>query len=158
MKAASLNQLRTELNHLPPETVMELCIRMIKFKKENKELLSYLLFEADDEQAYVENIRLEMDLLFKEVNGRNLTQSKKTLQKTLRIIGKYAKYSGSKRTDVDLHIYFCQKMKECGQHLSRKTAISNIYVRQIARISKTIAMLHPDLQYDYQEVMEKLGL
>ncbi len=157
MKAASLSEIRTELKHLPQDVVMDLCIRLIKYKKENKELLNYLLFEADDEQAYVDGIRKEMDLLFRDVNSRNLTQSKKILQKTLRNIGKYARYSGSKRTDADLHIYFCQKIRASGLPLDRNPSIQNIYLRQLVRIRKSIATLHEDLQYDYEEVMENLN-
>lgn len=156
MKAASLSEIRTELKHLPQDVVMDLCIRLIKYKKENKELLNYLLFEADDEQAYVDGIRKEMDLLFRDVNCRNLTQSKKILQKTLRNIGKYARYSGSKRTDADLHIYFCQKIRASGLPLDRNPSIQNIYLRQLARIRKSIATLHEDLQYDYEEVLDEL--
>ncbi len=156
MKVASLSEIRTELNHLPHEAIMDLCIRLIKYKKENKELLNYLLFEADDEQTYINGICKEMDLLFRDVSHRNLTQSKKTLQKILRNIGKYAKYSGSKRTDADLHIYFCQKMRSSNLPLDRNPAIQNIYLRQLSRIRKSLSTLHEDLQYDYEEVMEEL--
>jgi len=156
MKAASLSEIRTTLNHLPPEVVTDLCIRLIKYKKENKELLSYLLYESDDEQGYIDGIKKEMDILFREVNRRNLTQSKKTLQKILRQIGKFAKYSGSKRTDAELHIYFCQKLRDSGLPLDRNATIQNMYMRQLTRIRKALATLHEDLQYDYEEVMEKL--
>lgn len=156
MKAASLSEIRTTLNHLPPEVITDLCIRLIKYKKENKEFLSYLLFESDDESSYIEGIKKEMDLLFKEVNRRNVTLSKKTLQKILRQISKFAKYSGSKRTDAELHIYFCLKLRESGLPLDRNPALQNIYLRQMSRIRKSLATLHEDLQYDYEEVMEKL--
>ncbi|WP_243349671.1 hypothetical protein [Parabacteroides sp. FAFU027] len=156
MKAASLSEIRTTLNHLPPEVLSELCIRLIKYKKENKEFLSYLLYEADDETGYVDGIKKEMDILFKEVNRRNLTLSKKTLQKILRQINRYAKYSGSKRTDADLHIYFCLKLRESGLPLDKNATLQNIYMRQLTRIHKALATLHEDLQYDYEEVMEKL--
>lgn len=158
MKAASLSELRSELNRLPSEVVMDLCIRLIKYKKENKELLSYLLFEADDEQAYLESVYQEMDMLFKEINRRNLSQTKKSLQKILRMVAKYAKYSGQKRTEVDLHIHFCQKLRAMPIPKSKNNVIEKIYARQFFKIRKLIETLHPDLQYDYEEVMVKLAL
>ncbi len=158
MKAASLSELRNELNHLPPEVVMDLCIRLIKYKKENKELLSYLLFEADDEPAFVEGVCKEVDLLFKEINRRYISQTKKSLQKILRIVAKYAKYSGQKRTEVDLHIYFCQKLRAMPIPRSKNSVIEKIYTRQFFKIRKLLEALHPDLQYDYEEVMVKLAL
>ena len=48
MKAASISEIKTELKGLPPAQLTELCLRLARFKKENKELLTYLLFEAND--------------------------------------------------------------------------------------------------------------
>ena len=44
MKAATLNELKHELSHLPAEELLDLCTRLARFKKENKELLTFLLF------------------------------------------------------------------------------------------------------------------
>ena len=60
MKAASIHELQKELTALEPKQLKELCIRLAKYKKDNKELLSYLLFEAHDEKAYVKNIKQEI--------------------------------------------------------------------------------------------------
>lgn len=158
MKTASLSELRTELKNHPPEAVMEMFLRLIKFKKENKELLSYLLFEADDEQAYVDGVCGEIDLLFKEINRRNISQTKKSLQKILRLVAKYAKFSGNKRTEVDLHLHFCKKLRAMPIPKSKNSVIEKIYFRQFMRLRKMIEALHPDLQFDYEEVMVKLAL
>ena len=48
MKASTVSELKEELKHLPPAQLLELCLRLARFKKENKELLTYLLFEAHD--------------------------------------------------------------------------------------------------------------
>src|SRR3712207_8494859 len=55
---------RSELTSLPPKKVTELCLRLAKYRKENKELLSYLLFEAHNEQGYIESVK-------KEINDRS---------------------------------------------------------------------------------------
>ena len=44
MKAATIIELKQELNNTSPAIVSELCLRLARFKKENKELLTYLLF------------------------------------------------------------------------------------------------------------------
>jgi len=41
---ASLSELQKELALLERKEVLELCIRLAKYKKENKEYLSYLVF------------------------------------------------------------------------------------------------------------------
>ena len=50
MKAFSLNELKNELSTLSPAKVLALCMRLAKYKKDNKELLTYLLFHAHDEK------------------------------------------------------------------------------------------------------------
>lgn len=52
MKAASLNELKNELNTLPPLQLLDICLHLAKYKKDNKELITYLLFEAQNEAAY----------------------------------------------------------------------------------------------------------
>jgi hypothetical protein len=57
MKAATLNELKHELSHLPAEELLDLCTRLARFKKENKELLTFLLFEAHDERSYIVSVK-----------------------------------------------------------------------------------------------------
>lgn len=156
MKAASLKEIKTELNLLHPDRVKELCLQMVKFRKENKELLSYLLFEADNEQAYIKDVKLQLDELFTEINKSNLYFAKKTIRKILRLANKYCKYSGSKQTEVEILIHFCRELKHSGISMPANTALANIYQRQVIKISKALATLHEDLQFDYSMEIRNL--
>ena len=49
MKPASLSLLKRELENLSAKEVQELCLKLAKYKKDNKELLSYLIFDSGDE-------------------------------------------------------------------------------------------------------------
>ena len=129
---------------------------MTRYKKENKELLTYLLFNAGDEQAYVEEIKEMIALMFEEINRSNVYLVKKSLRKILRTANKFIKYSGSKQTDVEVRIFFCTRMKNAGLPLQSSTALSNIYTRQLIKLNKTLAMLHEDLQFDYAQEMKGL--
>lgn len=156
MKAASLKEIKTELATLHPARIGELCLRMARFKKENKELLSYLLFEAFDEKAYVDDVKSEIDQLFKEVNRGNLYLAKKNVRKILGVANKHIKYSGSKQTEVEVLIHFCKKIRKLGVPLYANTALGNIYFRQFQKIEKALATLHEDLQFDYAEDLRLL--
>ena len=46
MKPATVKQLKDELKTKDSSELVELCINLAKFKKDSKEYLSYLLFEA----------------------------------------------------------------------------------------------------------------
>ena len=84
MKAATVIQLRKELETLNEDYLRELCLRLARFKIENKELLTYLLFESEDEAFYVEAIKEEVDQLFKEINTNSYFYIKKSVRKILR--------------------------------------------------------------------------
>jgi hypothetical protein len=156
MKASSLNELKNELGTLSPSKVLALCMRLAKYKKENKELLTYLLFHSHDEEAYVEGIKSEIDEKFTEINMSNVYFMKKTLRKILRNTNKYIKYSGSAQTETELLIYFCRKIKNAAIPINKSVTLNNLYQNQLKRIEKALEKLHEDLQYDYKKEMEAL--
>jgi superfamily II RNA helicase len=156
MKAASLNELKAELSSLHPAKVLALCMRLAKYKKENKELLTYMLFEAHDERSYIKGVQDQIDEQFEGLNKSSLYLAKKTVRKVLRTTNKFIKYSGNKETEVQLLIYFCKKIRRSGLPLHANTVLGNLYLRQIQRIKKALSNLHEDLQFDYSKEMEPL--
>lgn len=151
MKAASLSELKHELTSLKPAELIALCMRLAKYKKENKELLTYLLFEAGDEKSYIEGIKEEIDLAFEGMNKSNIYLAKKSIRKALRIANKYIKYSASKQTEVEVLIHFCKKLKKSGLSYKNSIVLNNLHQRQLQRIRKALSNLHEDLQFDYKE-------
>lgn len=156
MKSATVNEIKKELQSLAPEQVLQLCLRLAKYKKDNKELFSYLLFEAHNEAQYIEQIKIDVDEWFDEINTGHPYYVKKTLRKILRHINKYVKYSGIKQTEVELLLYFCGKCRAKNLDLSQSTSLYNMYAAQIKKIEKAMAGMHEDLQYDYLKELEGL--
>lgn len=156
MKASTIAQLKKELQHRSPDELLALCLRLARFKKENKELLTYLLFEADHESGYIETVKAEVDQQFSEINTNSFFYIKKSIRKILRNLKKYIRYSGNKETEVELLLYFCQKLKAFRPSISRNIALRNLYERQLIYIEKKIVALHEDLQYDYGMLLEDL--
>jgi hypothetical protein len=156
MKAATVKELRAELNNLPSKELVEVCLRLSKFKKENKELLTYLLYEASNEDGYIATVKLEIDQQFEEINRKSYYFIKKSIRKILRDVKKYIRYSKKKETEVELLIYFCQKLKAFKPSIRKNDTLYNLYFRQINMIKKTVLKLHEDLQFDYGEEIEAL--
>lgn len=156
MKPASLAEIRRELKTRSPKEVQEICLRLARFKKDNKELMSYLLFEAQNENAYIETVKQEIDEMMGEINTSHLYYAKKSLRKILRQVNKNIRYSGDKRTQVELLIHFCEAMNQSGIPYRRSTVLTNMYERQKLKIKKTIDSLHEDLQADYEVELERL--
>lgn len=155
MKAATAKQIKDELKGRSPKDLLELCLRLSRFKKENKELLTYLLFEAESESNYIENIIIEMDERFGEINRQNYYYIKKGVRKILKRIKTYIRYSGNKETEVELLLAFCKSYKKAIPAVSKRLTLKNIMDRQLLLIDKKIKLLHEDLQYDYSLELEE---
>ena len=156
MKAATIKQLRDELGHTSHDDLVNLCLRLSRFKKENKELLTYLLFEAHDDSGYIESVKEEIDDQFEQINTNSYFYIKKSVRKILRNIKKYIRYSLNKETEVELLLYFCTKLDDFTPSIRRNVTLTNLYNRQIAFIKKKISALHEDLQHDYSLTLEEL--
>jgi hypothetical protein len=156
MKSATVRELKSELQERSPKEILDLCLRLSRFKKENKELLTYLLFEAVDEQAYIESVKEEIDDKFELVNRKSPYFIKKSIRSILNHTKKYIRYSQNKETELELLIYFCHKLNDFEPSIHRNKKVATLYLRLIEVCKKKTSLLHEDLQYDYFRELENL--
>ena len=149
MKAAGIRELKKELQLKNHQQLIELCLQMAKFKKESKELLTYLLFEASNEEAYRDTIKEEIEDRFSEINTSSYYYIKKSVRKILRNTKKYIRYSKNPETDVELLLYFCKQMIKNVPSYRRSSVLKGIIQREVISIKKKMSKLHEDLQYDF---------
>ena len=57
--ASSIQEIKKDLEKRDKKELLAYCLRLAKYKKENKELLGFLLFEADDLTGYIEKVKQE---------------------------------------------------------------------------------------------------
>ena len=156
MKAESVVTIKKDLQFRSHDELIQLCLRLARFKKENKELLTYLLFEAHSEENYINSIKIEIDEQFDNINIASYFYIKKSVRKILRTLKKYARYSLKKETEAELLIYFCEKLQAFSPSIKQNVTLTNIYNRQISTIKKLTSLLHEDLQYDFQMKLNTL--
>jgi len=157
MKAVTIKEISQELLNLSPKELRDLCLRLARFKKENKELLTYLLFESSDEALYAESVKKEIDLEFEQVNKKSYYFIKKGLRRILLNTRKFIRYSRNRKTEIDLLIYYCSKLKKFTPSINRNAALRSLYLRQIDTIREKLGSLHEDLQYDYGLELDAMG-
>ena len=155
MKTASVKEIKNALENCPPNELLDISLRLAKFKKENKELLTYLLFEEGNESGYIINIKDALDLMFAEVNTSNLYYVKKSLRKIVRTANRYIRYSNVATTEVEVLLYVCEAINDLKINLNKSVALMNIYNGVVKKINKAILSLHEDLQYDYLKELAK---
>jgi hypothetical protein len=156
MKAATSNEIKQELKGLSGAKLVELCLRLARFKKENKELLTFLLFEADDPETYLQNVKEEVNEQFREVNTTSMYFAKKTIRKILRTVNKHIRYTGSKQAEAELLIHFCKRLKELKIPFRKSNVIDKLLDAQVKKIKAAIDTMHEDLQFEYVRALEDL--
>jgi hypothetical protein len=155
MKASSLSELKKELEYRSNKELLSFCIRLVKFKKENKELLSFLLFEEGDITTYIENVKAETTAHFSDINNSNVYYVKKSLRKILRYVNKQIKFVASKQAEAELLIHFCNNIINFSIPINKSRQLSNMYETQLGKIDSALCSLHPDLQYDLRKQFKK---
>lgn len=158
MKSATVYTLKKELNERSKDELVALCLRLAKFKKENKELLTYLLFESDTESHYVENVKAEITDQLSQINASSSYLLRKGVRKTLKAVKKYIRYSQRNETEVELLLDFCVQVYNVHPTSRRDKGVASIIERQLAMVRKKIEALHEDLQFDYRnEIIAVFG-
>jgi hypothetical protein len=155
MRVEKLSDIKKELRSLNTEALTEICLRVAKYKKDNKELLSYLLYEADNPLNYAEEVKTDLLTNFKTLN-RSAYTSTKEIRKIVRLLAKHAKYTGSKEVELELLLWFCTSFLEYADTRSSHKPLQAIFSRQMEKIRRILPKLHEDLQFDYSAAFIKL--
>jgi hypothetical protein len=148
--AYGLQDIKKEIQHLHSEQIAELCLRLARYKKENKELLAYLLFEADNEQAFLEKVKAEAGFMFSQLPVHSYNAAK-SMRKILRLLSKYTKFTASKEAEIDLLLNFCNNYIHYTDRKITYKPLRLILTRQVLKVRTLIGKLHEDLQYDYNQ-------
>lgn len=155
MKTASINDIKKDLEKRKSTELIAYCLRLAKYKKENKELLGFLLFENDNITCFTENVKQETNNLFMEINKSNIYYVKKSVRKILKNINKYIRFSCSKQVEAELLIHFCNCIISFSIPLKKSHQLMNLYEAQLKKIENVLSEMHPDLQYDLKKLLLK---
>ncbi|WP_233200160.1 hypothetical protein [Blastopirellula marina] len=124
------------------DDLLDVCLRLAKFRVESKELLTYLLMKADD----------EIDQLL-SVPGQI---HKKALRKVVRWMEKSLRFSGDKGTELRVRVHFCRRIKDMNIRFGNGRVCANMYATQRKKIEKALDKAHLDLQFDFNRQMSGL--
>lgn len=155
MKPEKLSDLKKELSGLSVHELTDICLRLAKYKKENKELLTYLLFDADNPMKYAEEVKNFLIEDFKTMQ-KHYYYSTKSMRKIIRLINRYAKYTGSKEVETELALWFCINFLKYADLRTSHKPLQGLLTRQFEKIIKLLPKLHEDLQFDYQKEFESV--
>lgn len=154
--ADSISGIKKSLYGIEPDELRGIILRMAKYRKENKELLSYLLYHQHDERQYIADVKHELDLMFKSINKGTVYLTGKGLRKVLKFATKQIRFSADKRVEAEILLHYCGLLLKHVPGYSQSTVLFNIYQRQLLKAQKAISQLHPELQSDLAEELKLL--
>lgn len=154
MKAASIAELKKELVRLEQGEMLDACLRLARFKKDNKELLTYMLFLQDDEPAFANSLCAEIDEQFALTPNAH----KKTLRKMIRWMNKCLRFTKVKDTEIQVRLHFCRKLRSSETPMRNSRVIVNMYNMQLKKVRRVIEKLHDDIKSDVEREIRKLEL
>lgn len=157
MKPEKLGDIKKELLSRSVQELTDICLRLAKYKKENKELLNYLLYDAAEPLEYANQVKLFLEEEFKNLQ-KHYYYSTKSLRKIIRLINRHAKYTASKQVELELALWFCDNFLLYADLRTSHKPLQGLLSRQFEKISKLIPKLHEDLQFDYKKEFETLLL
>lgn len=149
------SDLKKELQQLNGNELMTLCLRLARFKKENKELLTYLLFQADDQDLFVREYKEEMDLQFKKISGKSFLVLK-TLRKIATQMNNQMRYAANEVVGTELLLHFCNNYINYVNYHTQYKPLRNLFYRFVEKLKAEILKLQEDLQYDYGLLYEAM--
>ncbi len=153
----TLSDIKKELKSKTSEELLEYCLHIAKYKKDNKEYLGFLLFDQEDKQTYLQTVLASIDQQFEEMQAhKNWYLIKKSWRKILRNIGKCAKFSKNKELEIQMIIHFVRQAQASGVPYYAFNALDLIIQMQYKKIRTIIPQLHEDLQHDYTRELHEL--
>ncbi len=156
MNTPKLVEIKKALQYANREELIEMTIKLAQHKVENKELLHYLLFDAHNEEVFVDEVKQYLTKEFEVVNTKNYYWMRKSIRKLLKEMKKYIRFSKVKSTEIELHLHFLALMLQLKPSILKDKRLRGLYERNLAFVDKKISGVHEDLQFDYQQAREDL--
>lgn len=156
MYTAGVREIRQELEAQSPKELINIIQRLARFKKENKELLTFLLFDAHDLDGHLAAVREELLTSMLDIQPERIYLAKKTVRKTLRIANKHIRLIGSKAAEAEIRLHVCRLLQQSGLPIDRNPVLQRIFQTQMRSARKAIDTLHEDLQWELLREADRL--
>ncbi|WP_296701397.1 hypothetical protein [Algoriphagus sp.] len=157
MQIPSLAEIKRELSYLNEKELREYIIDLSKFSRDNKAYLFFKLYGRDQPGLYVQMVQEELENDFQNARGDHSYYAKKSAQKIRRKMNKLLKLSKDKTDQIEILLFFCEKIREFGFLKHGNLVIDNLYKTQVAKANKLISGLHEDLQFDYEGRLDDMA-
>lgn len=151
-----LSDLKKELLELSKPELIQLCLRVAKLKRENKELLAYLIYDADDPLFYAQKLKPEIKEVF-EQPFQHAYYLTKSIRKTMRLISKYYRFTSNKQGETELLIYLVEEFYQSWRNEYRYQALGKVIFRCLEKAQSNLKKIDEDFRADFEHPINELA-
>lgn len=150
-----LSDLKKELLELSKPELIQLCLRVAKLKRENKELLAYLIYDVDDPLFYAQKLKPEIKEVFNQPfqHPYYLTKS---IRKAMRLITKYYRFTSNKQGETELLIYLVEEFHQTWRYEYRYQALGKVIFRCLEKAQSNLNKIAEDFKADFEQPISEL--
>lgn len=150
-----LSDLKKELLVLSKPELIQLCLRVAKLKRENKELLAYLIYDVEDPLFYAEKLKPELKEVF-EQPFQHAYYLTKSIRKVMRLIAKYYRFTSNKQGETELLIYLVDEFHKSWRNEYRYQALGKVIFRCLEKAESNLKKIDEDFRADFEEPIAQL--
>jgi hypothetical protein len=151
-----LSDLKKELLELSKPELIQLCLRVAKLKRENKELLAYLIFDSDDPLFYAQKLKPEIKEVF-EQPFQHAYYLTKSIRKAMRLITKYYRFTSNKQGETELLIYLVEEFYLSWRNEYRYQALGKVIYRCLEKAQSNLKKIDEDFRADFENPIIELA-
>lgn len=150
-----LSDLKKELLELSKPELIQLCLRVAKLKRENKELLAYLIFDSGDPLFYAQKLKPEIKEVF-EQPFQHAYYLTKSMRKAMRLITKYYRFTSNKQGETELLIYLVEEFYLSWRNEYRYQALGKVIFRCLEKAQSNLKKIDEDFRADFEDPINEL--
>ena len=150
-----LSDLKKELSELSKPDLIKLCLRVAKLKRENKELLAYLIFDSEDPLFYAQKLKPEIKEVF-EQPFQHAYYLTKSIRKAMRLITKYYRFTSNKQGETELLIYLVEEFYQSWRNEYRYQALGKVIFRCLEKAQSNLKKIDEDFRADFEDPINEL--
>lgn len=150
-----LSDLKKELLELSKPELIQLCLRVAKLKRENKELLAYLIFDSEDPIFYAQKLKPEIKEVF-EQPFQHAYYLTKSIRKAMRLITKYYRFTSNKQGETELLIYLVEEFYLSWRNEYRYQALGKVIFRCLEKAQSNLKKIDEDFRADFEDPINEL--
>jgi hypothetical protein len=151
-----LSDLKKELLELSKPELIQLCLRVAKLKRENKELLAYLIFDSEDPLFYAQKLKPEIKEVF-EQPFQHAYYLTKSIRKAMRLITKYYRFTSNKQGETELLIYLVEEFYLSWRNDYRYQALGKVIYRCLEKAQSNLKKIDEDFRADFENPIIELA-